>query len=221
VGAGCLSGLSSYRFAGAFALQGPRQPAVASPPSGGEGAPLAGSLANLLGHVTFRGQAEAPDRYEAQIDFGGSDVQPVEIRRIGAETFSRFGDGSWSSGNALTQFGPLAQLDPQSFCQTFLTSVEAPEQAPVRETVNGVPSLRYEVNGAQIGRGVPAGRSAGPARAPAATPDPSGARLIVWSAERGGYPVRIQVSAATGARFALSVDVTDANGRDVRISRPG
>jgi len=219
VGAGCLSGLSSYRFAGAFALQGPRQPAVASPPSGGEGAPLAGSLANLLGHVTFRGQAEAPDRYEAQIDFGGSDVQPVEIRRIGAETFSRFGDGSWSSGNALTQFGPLAQLDPQSFCQTFLTSVEAPAQAPTHEMVNGVPSLRYEVDGAQIGRGIPPGRDGRPA--PQATAGASNARLVIWSAERGGYPVRIQVSGTSGATFALSFDVTDVNGKDVRISSPG
>jgi hypothetical protein len=216
----CLAGLSSYRFAGTFSLEQAQGSPATPPAAGGDLGPPAGSLANLVSHVTFQGAAQAPDRYQAQITFGGSDVQPVEIRRIGSVSYSRFGTGPWSNGDALSQFGPIAQLDPQSFCQAFLTTLDAGDQTPGRETVNGVPSLRYEISNAPIGRGPASARGGEGVPTPAATARAAAAQIVIWSAERGGFPVRFQVSSSAGATFQLTVDVTDVNGRDVRITTP-
>lgn len=217
----CLQGLTSYRFAGTFALHA-LAPSAASSPVGGE-AGLAGSLGNLLGNVTFQGAAQAPDRYEAQIMFGGNGVQSLQIVRIAGSTYSRFGDGAWQQGDDAQGLTGVAQFDPQTLCENLLAPLDTAGQSPSKETVNGVPSLRYEVSGAQVLRGLAAGAGGRPVSG-TATPgagQPS-ADVIVWDAVSGGYPVRFQADGTTGAgSIDLVVNVTDVNGRDIRVSTPG
>lgn len=226
VGNTCLQGLSSYRFSGTLSLRQVSGPASAPTASSGDSGLLSGSLANLLSNVTFQGAALAPDRYQARITFGGGGVQPLDVVRVASQTFSRFGDSAWQQGDQIGGFGGISRFDPQSLCQGLLAPLDAGGQTPSRETVNGVSALRYQVSGPQVGRALRAGgregggREAAPAPTASAAADLPDASATVWEAEKGGYPVRFQVEGGTENPIDLVVDVTDVNGKDVRIVPP-
>jgi hypothetical protein len=214
----CLRGLSSYKFSGNFSLHA-ATPSPTSAAAGEQG--LTGSLANLLSDVSFQGSALAPDRYQAQVSFGGNGVQSLQLVRIGAQTYSRFGNGAWQQGDQIEGLGGIAQFDPETLCQNSLTALDAGSQTPARETVNGVPSLRYEISGPQAARALTGGgRGATVTPAPGLTA-PSGL-VTAWEAEQGGYPVRFQVNSMTSTGAVnLLVNVTDVNGKDIQINAPG
>lgn len=220
VAASCLRGLSSYRFNGAFSLQLPATPTA----SAGAGADeiIAGSLANLLSHVTFKGSAQAPDRLEATLNFATNGSQPLQIVEQGRQAYSRFGDQPWQPGNQVSALGNIAELDPESFCERTLVYLDASRVTPSHEKVNGVQSLRYDFSGAQLPRifgGQRSARVAAPATPAASTARSS--QLSIWVAENGHYPVRVQLNNSTaGATAGLQVDVTDINGKDIQITLP-
>jgi hypothetical protein len=212
----CLRGLSSYRFDGSFALV-PAARAQADASSGG--AALSGSLANLLSNVTFQGAALAPDRYQAHITFGGSGVQPLDVIRVGDQTYSRFGDNTWQRGDQIQNFGGISQFDPQSLCESTLEFIDSGGQTPAHESINGAPALRYEISGAQLGRALGGGRPQ--AGIQTATPPPGAGKVTVWVAEKGNYPLRFQITTRTAAgSINLMMNITDVNGRDVQIAAP-
>lgn len=229
VNASCLRGLSSYRFSGTFSLRAPATPAAPGASDGEDGGLLSGSLANLLSNVTFQGSALAPDRYQAQVTFGGGGVQPLDVLRIGDQTFSRFGNAPWQRGDQISGLGGVSRFDPETLCQTVLVPVDAGGQTPARETVNGTPSLRYDVRGRQLDRLFGGGQGGGqgsgghgvtPSPAATAASGTTGAQLTVWQAEQGGYPIRFQFAGGTANAIDLLVNVTDVNGKDVRIVPP-
>jgi hypothetical protein len=219
VAANCLRSLSSYRFSGSFALVNGAATATAQ---SGESPASAGSLSNLLSNVTFQGAALAPDRYQAQITFGGGGVQPLDVLRIADKTYSRFGNSAWQIGDQIRGLGGISAFDPQTLCERVLAPVDTRAQQPEHETVNGVSSLRYELSGPQVARAFRGLDSGGASpRAPSVTPTANVARLTVWAAEHGGYPVRFELESESAAsKIALHVDVTDINGRDIQISPP-
>jgi hypothetical protein len=224
VAASCLQSLHSYRFAGTLALQIATPSGTATPAA----SDFAGSLANLLSNVSFKGSALAPDRTEATISFGGSGTQPLQIVRIGSKTWSRFGTGAWQQGNQIAGFGNILQFDPATLCQQSLTRLEGSGQTPARETVNGIPSLRYQFSGAQLA-GTACGEGGGDRGTPTpiansgATPTPPAANfnLTLWVAQKGNYPVRVQVQGnPEGGAFSFALNVSDVNGKDIQISAP-
>jgi hypothetical protein len=218
VGAACLRSLNSYRFSGSFALKPALAGAEATPSSGDSGA-LTGSLANLLGNVSFQGSALAPDRYQAQVTFGGDGVQGLEIMRLGTQTFTRFGAGGWQTGDAIQGLGGISGFDPENLCERSLAALDTAGQTPAREVVNGIASLRYEVNGPQIGRSL-TGVSAG-ARAQAPGVATAQGAATVWVAESGGYPTKFQVSGRSGTgSIELQISISDVNGKDIQINPP-
>ncbi|HTE87162.1 MAG TPA: hypothetical protein VK821_20820, partial [Dehalococcoidia bacterium] len=130
----CLRGLTSYRFAGSFSLRS-ATPTEAGLPAAPQGGALAGSLANLLSDVSFQGAAQAPDRYQATIGFGGGGVQTMQIVRVGPQSYSRFGSGAWQAGDQSEGLGAVGQLDPETLCERSLVPLSAAGQHPVYETV--------------------------------------------------------------------------------------
>jgi len=218
VSATCLRGLTSYRFAGSFSLR-TSTPTATAAPTAGDGGVVAGSIANLLSDVSFQGEALAPDRYAARIGFGGTGVQTLEVSRIGPLSYSRFGNGPWQSGDQVQGLGGISQFDPQSVCERSLIPLDAGGESPSHETVNGMPCLRYTLTGTQVARSVLGGRAS--TGTPVATSPVSQPISTVWVAERGGYPVRLQMSGATvTGTITLELDISDVNGRDIQISPP-
>lgn len=219
VSATCLRGLSSYRFTGTLSYKA----AEGGAPAGNSF--LSGSLANLLSNVSFDGAAEAPDRAQATVTLGGSGTQPLQIVRIGDQTYSRFGNAAWQKGDQIAGLGNIVQFDPESVCESSLTHLDGSGQTPVHETVNGVASLRYHFAGPQFARGLFGGdgesRAATATPVPAATAQAGNFDLTLWSAEKGGYPVRLQVAGnGEGTTFNFLINVSDLNGKDVQIATP-
>jgi hypothetical protein len=211
----CLRSLSSYRFSGTFSLT-PAARAQAAPASGQPA--FAGSIANLLSNVAFQGSAQAPDRYQARVTFGGSGVQPLDVVRIASQNYSRFGDNAWKQGDQIQGFGGISQFDPESICERTLAFVDSGGQAPAHESIDGVAVLRYDVTGAQL-RALGGGRPATGIQTP--TPAAEAAQATVWTAEKGGYPLRFHIKTETAAgAIDLLVNISDVNGRDIRISAP-
>ena len=224
VAATCLQNLHSYRFAGTLSLK-PATPSGTATPAAGAG-DFAGSLANLLSNVSFKGSALAPDSTEATISFGSGSTQPLQIVRIGSKTWSRFGSNAWQEGNQIAGFGNILQFDPATLCQQSLARLDAAGKTPVHETVNGIPSLRYQFSGAQLagtvfgegGRGTPT-----PIANSGTTPTPPAANftLSLWTAAKGNYPTRVQVNGSPeGSGFAFVMNVSDVNGGDIQIAVP-
>ena len=223
VAARCLQDLHSYRFDGTLSLK-LATPAGTSTPAAGTGE-FAGSLTNLLSNVSFKGSALAPDRTEATITFGG-DTQPLQIVRVGAKTWSRFGSNAWQQGNQIAGFGNILQFDPQTLCRQSLAQLDASGQTPAHETVNGIPSLRYRFSGAQLA-GTAFGEqdrgTASPIANSGATPAPPAANftLNLWAAQKGGYPTRVQIGGnSEGAGYAFVMNVSDVNDTAIRITAP-
>ncbi|MGI8549689.1 MAG: hypothetical protein ACR2PL_02665 [Dehalococcoidia bacterium] len=217
VNATCLQGLSAYRFAGTLAFK------AAPTASGSSDTTSAGSLANLLSNVSFNGAAQAPDRTQATVTFGGNGTQPLQVVRIGAQTFSRFGNSAWQQGDQIAGLGNIVQFDPEALCESSLIRLDATGQTPVHETVNGVPSLRYHFSGPSVARSIFGADSESSGAGPNATPTPQAGDfdLTVWAAEQGGYPVRMQTAGSgQGSVFNLLLNVTDLNGKDIKIESP-
>lgn len=219
VTADCLRGLSSYKFAGTLAVAFPTSAAGSG--TAAAGGALAGSLANLLSNISFSGAAQAPDRASATITFGSGGTQPLQVVQVGDRTYSRFGTSAWQQGNQIAGLGNLAQLDPQSLCESTLKALDTQGQTPAHETVNGTPSLRYHFSGDQLSGGLFGRDESGNRRATATPAPPTSADLTVWVAEKGGYPVRMQFSGGgEGASARLSLDVADVNDRGIQIAAP-
>lgn len=224
VAANCLQNLHSYRFDGTLALK-VSTPTGSATPAAGAG-DFAGSLANLLSNVAFKGSALAPDSTEATINFGGGGTQPLQIVRVGSTTWSRFGTNAWQQGNQIAGLGNILQFDPATLCQQSLAQLDSAGQTPAHETVNGIPSLRYQFSGAQLtgtafgerDRGTPT-----PIANSGATPTPPAANftLTLWTAEKGNYPTKVQVNGSPeGGGFAFVLNVSDVNGNDIQITAP-
>jgi hypothetical protein len=213
VRADCLRSLSSYRFTGSFSL---KNAAPAPTGTAGQSGVPVGSLANLLGDVKFQGSAQAPDRYQATLDFGTGASQPLEIIRIGPQSYSRFGNAVWQPGDQSAELGGIGQLDPETLCERNLAPLSG--TSPAHETVNGIASLRYQLNGRQLGRGL---FGDAVSRTATATPGSEAPAASIWVAEKGGYPVRYTLtSTAAGSSINLQLDISDVNGKDIQINPP-
>lgn len=207
----CLDGLKTYKFGGQFAFD----------PGGAAARQQIGSLANLLKDVRFDGAFAAPDATRLHVSFPGGASQDLETVQVQGKKYQRVGDGTWESATA-DGGGPLltalAALDPRTLCAQTLATVDTSHATPVSETLNSVAVQHYRFGTADLagssglfgqGRGNDRGQTE--------------IALDVWTAARGGYPVRIAVKssdAQQGGTFAITLDISDVNGKDIAIKAP-
>lgn len=195
--------LESYRYALTISL---------------EGADLADEG---LGSASFdlTGSFVAPDRSQARIegDLGGLALEEETIT-IGDRSWVRSGD-VWEEGEASFD---TADLAPNAFFAGF-----DPEElkiiTPTEETANGVDSLRYSVDEADIEQLQALANVFGGSDSLEDLPEEFSFDL--WLAKDGGWPVRVVMTArgaAEGAAVAveLSMDITDVNDPDIEIEPP-
>ena len=165
----------------------------------------------------FEGSFVAPDRGEVRWwpTIGGVPQQePVARVVIGNRDWVSYGHG-WEEGPATsdpTDFGPFDHL------YDFLVDLKGLE--PVRETVNGVSSLRYDLLAANM-------KDLGFIRLLSSGIDEEswGFEAHLWLAEDGRWPVRLLISSPADEdgrpiNFEYSMDITDANDSGIEVEPP-
>jgi hypothetical protein len=165
----------------------------------------------------FEGSSVAPDRAEIRWwpTIGGVPQQePVARVVIANRNWVNYGDG-WQDGPAVsdpTDFGPFDHM------YDFLVDLKGVE--PVRETVNAVSSLRYDLLAANM-------KDLGFIRLLSSGIDDDSwdFEAHLWLAEDGGWPVRLVISAPAdddgrAIRFEYSMDIIDANNSDIEVEPP-
>lgn len=200
IGADCLNGATAYRYSGAFKV------AFAGSPLGGGGG---------ANGVPFSGAFVAPNRTYTKLEIPGQESETISI---GADTWTRAGSGPWvkATGGAGDSFA----FNPNSFCREQLGNLGRAGVAPVNDTVDGVPALRYDFDKAALGRG---GFDLGGAGSVADLPDNTAVAL--WVTERERWPVRVDITGdGTGSgnplAFAIRFNVTDLNNDSVKVEPP-
>jgi len=170
--------------------------------------------------LDLEGAFVAPDRSQIHVSARLDDLQLEEDSiTVGEQTWVKTGD-NWVEGEPEFQLGDFS---PGSFLEEL-----GPEQLrllkPSNETVNGVDSLRYDIDQADVetlrSLGALLGQDGG------LEDLPEEFNLGLWLAEDGGWPVRVTVTArgvADGGEelsIDLSMDVTDVNDPDIEIEPP-
>lgn len=174
-----------------------------------------------FGDVSFdlTGAFVAPDRSQVRVqgDVGGLALEEETIT-IGSRTWVRSGD-TWREGEASFDTTDLA---PNAFFAGF-DAEQLKVIKPSDETVNGVDSLRYSVDKADVEQLQALSAIFGDG---AALEDlPENFSLDLWLAKDGGWPVKM-VMTARGAsdgeeiNMELSMDITDVDSADIEIEPP-
>jgi hypothetical protein len=174
-----------------------------------------------LGALSFdmTGAFVAPDRSRVRIegDIGGFTLEEESIS-IGDRTWVLTGD-TWREGEGSFESGELA---PNTFFSDFdvekLTVIK-----PSEETVNGVDSLRYSIDEADIEQLEALAAVFGDGDALEELPEDF--TLELWLAKDGGWPVKMVMTArgpVDGGDFdvEMTMDITDVNDPDIEIEPP-
>jgi hypothetical protein len=193
--------LQSYRIGLRFTL-------------GGTAAEEAGTLA-----MDLEGSFVAPDRSQARVTARLGDLEmEEEFVTIGNQSWVKAGD-NWVEGKPQFELGDLSP--------TSLLEELEPEQLrllkPTKETVNGVDSLRYSIDQADIEALRGLGALLGEGEALEGLPEEF--HIDLWLAEDGGWPVRMTMTARgaiDGEEISLdfSLDITDVNDPSIKIEPP-
>lgn len=169
------------------------------------------SIDDLEGSFAF------PDRAEVRwwpTVAGAAPQEPVVIVVVANRSWVGGGNG-WQESRGSREaidFGPADHLDG--------FDVDLAELEPVKETVNGVPSLRYDLSGGDV---EDFGGLITLSRMIPEYADTFEAHL--WLAEDEGWPVRLLVSSSDeddgrAVHFEYSLDITDANDPAITIEPP-
>ncbi len=170
--------------------------------------------------LDLQGAYVAPDRSHVQVSAHlGELALEEESVTIGAQSWVKAGD-NWVEGEPQFQ---LKDLSPGSLLQEL-----QPEQLrllkPSKETVNGVDSLRYSIDQADVATLRSLGALFG--QEGDLTNLPEEFNVGLWLAEDGGWPVRVTMTArgATDAggemNLDFSMDITDVNDPGVKVEPP-
>jgi hypothetical protein len=170
--------------------------------------------------LDLEGSYVAPDRSQVHVNAHlGELALEEESITVGAQSWVKTGD-TWVEGKPQFQLGDLSP-------GTLLQELQ-PEQLrllkPSKETVNGVNSLRYSIDRADV----ETLRSLGALLGQDASLDnlPDQFNVDLWLAEDGGWPVRLTMTAhgATNAggemNLDFSLDVTNVNDPGVKVEPP-
>jgi len=183
---------------------------------------LEGTTAETPGALALdlEGAFVAPDRSQTHANARVGELRlEEESITVGGQTWVKTGD-NWVEGEP--QFR-LSDLSPGSLLEEL-----GPEQLrllkPGKETINGVDTLRYNIDRADVeslrGLGALLGQDGDLENLPEEF------NVGLWLAEDGGWPVRITVTARgamdSGDEISLdfSIDVTDVNDPGIRIEAP-
>lgn len=176
---------------------------------------LASIVLGLFRDLKVEGAFVAPDRSRAILEVGGEEV---EVRTIGDRSWVRFGD-VWQEETAPTE---VVFLSPQTMCEEMVPELRALlANAPWSpQTINGVPARHYHLDEADV---------PGLAGLLGAAEDaelPEEFRVDFWLAERGGWPVRLQMEASgrdeqgPPVNLELFLELRDLNSPDIEIEPP-
>ncbi len=202
VGDDCLRGAKSYRYRGTVQAQLPED--------------QGGGFLNSLGDVTFEGEFVAPDRSHTRLS---AQAQTFEVVTIGADAWVRFGNGPWSqAGN---NSGPFSVFSPGGICRDVLSSLDGAGVTPTRETVNGVPALRYDFDKQAIGRlNLFGGRDTSAVTQVL----PDNTNLTVWLTEKDRWLTRFSLTGSqqgvNATSIAVDLNVTDFNDPTISVEQP-
>ena len=170
--------------------------------------------------LDLEGAFVAPDRSQIHASARLDDLElEEESITIGEQTWVKTGD-NWVEGEPEFQLGDFS---PGSLLEEL-----GPEQLrllkPSNETVNGVDSLRYDIDQADVetlrSLGTLLGQDGGLENLPAEF------NVGLWLAEDGGWPARVTMTARgvmdSGDEMSIdfSMDVTDVNDPDIKIEPP-
>jgi hypothetical protein len=170
--------------------------------------------------LDIEGAFVAPDRSQTHVTAHLDDLKlEEESITVGEQTWVKTGD-NWVEGEPEFKLGDFS---PGSLVEEL-----GPEQLrllkPSNETVNGVDTLRYDIDRADVETLRSLGALLGQDEGLESLPEDF--NLSLWLAEDGGWPVRITVSAqgvvdgSDELSIDLSMDVTDVNDPDIEIEPP-
>ena len=183
---------------------------------------MEGATAEAPGALSLdlEGAFVAPDRSQIHVSARLDDLKlEEESITVGEQTWVKTGD-NWVEGEPEFQ---LSDLSPGSLLEEL-----GPEQLrllkPSKETVNGVDSLRYSIDRADVetlrSLGALFGQDGGLENLPEEF------NVGLWLAEDGGWPVRVTMTARGamdgGEEMSLdfSMDITDVNDPDIKVEPP-
>jgi hypothetical protein len=197
-----LADLTSYRLEMRFTLEG------------GDTEGMGALSMNLEGAFV------APDRSQTNVSAHLGDLE------LGEEAIT-IGDQSWvKAGDSWVEEEPqfdLGDLSPASLLADF-DPAQLRVLKPSQETVNGVKSLRYSIDRADIES--LSGLSSLFGSDENLVDLPEQFDISLWLAEDGGWPVRITMTAQgaieSGGEISLdfSLDITDVNDPGIKIEAP-
>jgi hypothetical protein len=183
---------------------------------------LEGTAAEAQGALALdlEGAFVAPDRSQTHVNVHLGDLQlEEESITVGGQTWVKTGD-NWVEGTPEFEVGDLS---PGALLQE-LGAEQLRLLKPSKETINGVDSLRYSIDRADVdslqGLGALFGGDGDMENMP------QDFNVDLWLAEDGGWPVRITMTAQgatdSGDEMSMdfSVDVTDVNDAGIKIEPP-
>ena len=183
---------------------------------------LEGTAAEAQGALALdlEGAFVAPDRSQTHVNVRLGDLQlEEESITVGGQTWVKTGD-NWVEGKPEFEVGDLS---PGALLQE-LGAEQLRLLKPSKETINGVDSLRYSIDQADVdtlrGLGALFGGNGDLENMP------EDFNVDLWLAEDGGWPVRVTMTARGSTdggdemSMDFSVDVTDVNDAGIKIEPP-
>jgi hypothetical protein len=170
--------------------------------------------------LDLEGAFVAPDRTQTHVSASLGELElEEESITVGGQTWVKTGD-NWVEGEPQFQ---LSDLSPASLLEGL-----GPDQLrflkPSKETVNGVDSLRYSIDRADVETLRTLGALLGQDGDLENLPEEF--KVGLWLAEDGGWPVRVTMTArgtmdgSDEMSLDFSMDITDVNDPDISIEPP-
>jgi len=170
--------------------------------------------------LDLEGAFIAPDRSQTHVNARVGDIElEEESISVGGQTWVKTGD-NWVEGEPQLQLGDFS---PGSLLEE-LGPDDLRLLKPSKETINGVDSLRYNIDQADVETLRSLGALLGQDGSLENLPEEFNVDL--WLAEDGGWPVRVTMAARgvmdSGNEMSLdfSMDVTDVNDPGIEIEPP-
>jgi hypothetical protein len=183
---------------------------------------LEGAATETPGSLTLdlEGAFVAPDRTQAHVSASLGDLKlEEESITIGGQTWLKTGD-NWVEGEPQFQ---LSDLSPASLLEG-LGQDQLRLLKPEKDSVNGVDSLHYSIDRADVETLRSLGALLG--QDGDLTNLPEEFSVDLWLAEDGGWPVRLTMTASGTMNGSdqmsldFSMDITDVNDPDISIEPP-
>lgn len=210
-----LAQLKSHRYTFSYTLESPQ--------------PQGDVDEAVVGEPPFALQPASPDFFFSQAFIGAienPDKLDVTSTTVGAEGEIRYifiGNDQWVSlGDTLNRTqGQSLPFPPVEMCNAMVSGLDLTGVTPTAETIDGVDTLRYEVEDAELDTAVTIW---------AAQSDPGRVvkkfTVTVWLSEEDNVPVRLEsrgLGIFPGGReitTELTLEVSDINAGDIKIEPP-